>query len=83
MNLTPTTEAKALAIRTAIAFGPEYRNYQMHELTNFLAMLTSASKEEREYAKTVVRKMVKNGADILATEKAAQYLADFANRNEP
>jgi len=34
-------------------------------------------------AKKEVRKLVQTGTQILKAEKAAQGLADFANRNEP
>jgi hypothetical protein len=52
-------------------------------MPKLLAMLTSASKDEREQAKRAVRDMVKVGAEILRSEQDAQRLADFANRNEP
>lgn len=76
MNLTQTTQAKAAALHAAARSQP-------WDMPKLLAMLTSASKDEREQAKRAVRDMVKVGAEILRSEQDAQRLADFANRNEP
>lgn len=48
-----------------------------------LAMLTSATKDDRESAKRRVRELIQLGHARQTAEQAAQNLANFANRNEP
>ena len=74
--MSHATETKATAIRAGL------RDLQF-DPAGLLAMLTSATKEEREQAKSGLRSITRHGQQILAAEKAAQDLADFANRNEP
>ena len=74
--MSPTTEAKAAAIRAglkAMQFDP----------AGMLAMLTSANKDEREQAKSGLRSITRHGQQILAAERTAADLANFANRHEP
>lgn len=77
MSLTPATEAKAAAIRSALS-GTHGR-----DLPALLAMLTSANKDERENAKRQVRELVAIGSLIIKDEQNAADLASFANRHEP
>jgi len=81
--MSPATDAKAAAIRNAIAFAADYRALQMADLATLLAMLTSQNKDEREDAKHQVRELVRAGAGILEAERKANALAAFANRGEP
>ena len=74
--MSPTTEAKAAAIRAALTL----RNPELPEL---LAMLTSPIKDEREDAKRELRGLVRTGTDILKAAHTAAALASFANRHEP
>lgn len=48
-----------------------------------LAMLTSATKDDRESAKRRVRELVQVGRDRQQAEQDAADLANFANRHEP
>jgi hypothetical protein len=81
MSLTPATKAKAIDNAIRHHWGRD--EYNIPKLANLLAMLTSASKDEREAGKRQVRELVKTGSEILQAENAAQDLANFANRNEP
>lgn len=75
------TEAKTRAIRLALdQHGEEAHNSQVAML---LAMLTSANKEEWEYAKGIVRGYVAQAERLRIEAEAARALASFANRNEP
>lgn len=74
--MTPATQEKAAAIRAGL-------KTMRFDPAGLLAMLTCAIKSERETAKDGVRSIARLGQQILAAEKAAQDLANFANRNEP
>lgn len=75
--MSPTTEAKAAAIRAAL---PHRRSI---DLAALLAMLTSANKEEREQAKREVRSLTTHGGYVLGAQANADRLREFANRAEP
>lgn len=77
--MTPTTEAKAAAIRVALLD----QNPVPGGLSTLLALLTSTNKDEREQGKRTVRELTKIGSDILAAEQTAQALAGFANKHDP
>lgn len=78
--MTPTTVAKATAIRTAL----EHDHPDQHfTSSNLLALLTSPAKAEREDGKRMVRDLVKTGTAILQAAQDAADLASFANRHEP
>jgi len=85
MSATKTsTDIKSDAIFAAInTQNPQYMISRLTNMCYLLASLTSANQDEREVAKKEVRKLVQTGTQILKAEKAAQDLADFANRNEP
>ncbi|MDP1612617.1 MAG: hypothetical protein Q8M11_16315 [Sulfuritalea sp.] len=82
--VAPQRKQSALHFGISIRAGL-LRDQPPHHFTsaNLLAMLTSARRDERDDSKRMVRNRVRAGAQILAAEKAAQDLADFANRNEP
>lgn len=81
LEMTPATEAKTTAIRLALdQLGEETHNSHVATL---LAMLTSANKDEREYAKGIVRGYVAKAERIRISAENAAALAQFANRNEP
>ncbi|MDZ4255483.1 MAG: hypothetical protein U1A72_23180 [Sulfuritalea sp.] len=84
-TLTPATVAKTTAITAAIrpAMEEAAPGVYARRVALLLARLTSANKDEREQAKSEVRELVKVGSEILEAERAAQDLANFANRNEP
>lgn len=65
------------------AFTRDNPTYMLGCLSVIVAQLTSAEKQEREQGKRRVRELVKIGSDLLQADRAAQGLADFANRNEP
>jgi len=80
--MTPTTEAKANAIRATIQ--NEWGNdLNIADLAKLLAMLTSPNKDEREHAKRSVRSLIRDGNELLAKEKQATDLAERANHFEP
>lgn len=78
--MTPVTEAKAAAINLALQRDSKHT---VESLALLLALLTSASKEEREGAKREVRDIMRTGSNLLTAERTAGNLAHFANRHEP
>ena len=76
--MTPITEAKTTAITKTIQmnFG---HDFNLTDIAELLAMLTSANKNEREDGKKAVRDMVWVGNEFLAEERKAMDLADRAN----
>jgi hypothetical protein len=72
--MTPGTKAKADAIRAGLT------HYSKLDLAVLLAQLTSASKDEREHAKGIVRGLVASAERSRIQQEHAAQLAAFANR---
>lgn len=74
--MMPATLAKADAIRNGLTEHPGL------DLVLIIAQLTSASKDDREHAKGIVRGLVSTCERQRIKREHAARLADFANRGD-
>jgi hypothetical protein len=78
--MSPTTELKRAAIYTGLL---DQKHAGIAHASKIIAMLTSADKNEREQAKTEVRKLAQIGNQALNAERVAIAATNNANRFEP